>query len=307
MSKTLATDFSYAMPLYATSDTRAMTAAQAYPQSLLDLPPGEARKSLLAVHEMLSTSLGASRLAIYEAGGGSTSFLPLNILNRAHVTVVDIDENQIRNNDYAQEKILGDIQTHRFAPESFDLVICYNVVEHLPDVESALLGFCESLKQGGLILIGAPNPKSLSGMVTKHTPHWFHVWFYRYVRGDKEAGLPGEAPFPTLLPSAGHAVEPRSLRQDPWPRGDLPQGIREPALSGDAGAQTAVRRPARCSGQRHQFPAAPQDRRPARRLSCDPAKALKHARNVVRSESDCQPSDGDALARRIRPQIVANR
>ena len=136
-------------------------------------------------------------LSIYEAGGGSTSFLPLNVLRRAHVTVVDIDEDQIRNNDYAQEAILGDIQTHRFPPDSFDLVICYNVIEHVPDVEAALLGFCDALKPNGLILIGAPNPQSLSGVVTKYSPHWFHVWFYRHVRGDKKAGLPGEAPFPT--------------------------------------------------------------------------------------------------------------
>ena len=78
-------------------------------------------------------------------------------------------------------------------------MICYNVIEHLADVEAALLGFCESLKQGGLILIGAPNPKSLSGVVTKYSPHWFHVWFYRHVRGDKNAGLPGQAPFPTFF------------------------------------------------------------------------------------------------------------
>ena len=48
-----------------------------------------------------------------------------------------------------------------------------------------------------MILIGAPNPKSLSGVVTKFSPHWFHVWFYRHVRGDKKAGQPGQAPFPT--------------------------------------------------------------------------------------------------------------
>jgi SAM-dependent methyltransferase len=167
--------------------------------SLLDLPPGEALASLRAVHGILGTRLPPTRLAIYEAGGGSTSVLPLELLRRAHVTVVDIDEEQIRNNDYAQETILGDIQTRRFAPGSFDLVICYNVIEHLADVEAALLGFRESLKQGGLILIGAPNPKSLSGFVTKHTPHWFHVWFYRHVRGDKNAGLPGHAPFPTVF------------------------------------------------------------------------------------------------------------
>jgi SAM-dependent methyltransferase len=169
----------------------------AHPQSLLDLPPGEARQSLLAVHGILDAKLPPTGLSIYEAGGGSTSFLPLDILRRAHVTVVDIDEDQIRNNDYAQETILGDVQTYRFPPGSFDLVICYNVIEHLADVEAALLGFCESLKQGGLILIGAPNPKSLSGIVTRYSPHWFHVWFYRHVRGEKRAGQPGQAPFPT--------------------------------------------------------------------------------------------------------------
>ena len=199
MNKTIATDFGYAAALDAPPDQRGAANAHTRPQSLLDLPPGEARESLLAVHEMLAAELPVGPIAIYEAGGGSTSFLPLSIWNRSHVTVVDIDADQIRNNDYAQEKILGDIQTYRFAPDRFDLVICYNVIEHLPDAKSALLGFCESLKQGGLILIGAPNPKSLSGIVTKHTPHWFHVWFYRYVLGDKKAGLPGEAPFPTFF------------------------------------------------------------------------------------------------------------
>ena len=67
----------------------------------------------------------------------------------------------------------------------------------MPDVEAALSGFCEALKPNGLLLIGAPNPKSLSGVVTKYSPHWFHVWFYRYVRGDKNAGRPGYASFPT--------------------------------------------------------------------------------------------------------------
>ena len=195
MNKSVTIDFAQAAP----ADACPPLATSAHPQSLLDLPPGEARESLLAVHAVLGSSLPASPLAIYEAGGGSTSFLPLEVLRRAHVTVVDIDEDQIRNNDYAQETILGDVQSHRFAPGSFDLVICYNVIEHVPDVEAALLRFCESLKHGGLILIGAPNPKSLSGVVTKYSPHWFHVWFYRHVRGDNKAGLPGQAPFPTFF------------------------------------------------------------------------------------------------------------
>lgn len=171
--------------------------AAVHPQALLELPHGEARQSLLNVHAILEATLPKTDLRIYEAGGGSTSFLPLNVLHRSHVTVVDIDEDQIRNNDYAQEAILGDIQAYRFPPNSFDLVICYNVIEHVPDVQAALQGFCESLKPNGMILIGAPNPNSLSGVVTKYSPHWFHVWFYRHIRGDKKAGLPGCAPFPT--------------------------------------------------------------------------------------------------------------
>src|SRR5262249_21366125 len=69
---------------------------------------------------------------------------------------------------------------------------------HVPDVEAALNGFCEALRPGGLLLIGAPNPRSLSGVVTKYTPHWFHVWYYRQVKGDKRAGLPGQPPFPVF-------------------------------------------------------------------------------------------------------------
>jgi SAM-dependent methyltransferase len=175
------------------------TSAASHLQAVLHLPPGEAFDSLLTVHDVLGSELPKGELSIYEAGGGSTSFLPSDVLRRAHVTVVDIDEEQLRNNGYAQKTILGDIQTYRFAPGSFDLVICYNVIEHLPDVEAALTGFFASLKPGGLALIAAPNPKSLSGFVTKYTPHWFHIWFYRHVRGEKLAGLPGEPPFPTFF------------------------------------------------------------------------------------------------------------
>jgi SAM-dependent methyltransferase len=197
MNKPVALDLVDVSPGAAPAPAAKRLPMPAHPQSLLDLPPGEARQSLLTVHSILEAKLPATNLSIYEAGGGSTSFLPLNVLRRAHVTVVDIDEDQIRNNDYAQQTILGDIQTYRFAPDRFDLVICYNVIEHVPDLEAALLGFYGSLKQGGLILIGAPNPKSLSGYVTKYSPHWFHIWFYRHVRGDENAGLPGCAPFPT--------------------------------------------------------------------------------------------------------------
>src|ERR1700731_3893747 len=116
MAKTATIDLAHDAPADARASAGASLLPSAHPQSLLDLPPGEARESLLAFHGVLAAQLPPTRLAVYEAGGGSTSFLPLDVLRRAHVPVVDIDEDQIRNNDYAQETVLGDIQTYRFAP-----------------------------------------------------------------------------------------------------------------------------------------------------------------------------------------------
>jgi SAM-dependent methyltransferase len=199
MSKSAAYDLGYTTPFgdYETLKPAASAAARPRGESLL--LPGEAVESLHRAHEILHAELPTGELDVYEAGGGSTSFLPSNVLSRARVTVVDIDEDQLRNNDYAQNTVQGDIQTYRFAASSFDLVTCYNVIEHLPDVETTLNGFFHALRPGGLVLIAAPNPNSLSGVVTKYTPHWFHVWFYRHVLGKKSAGLPGEAPFPTFF------------------------------------------------------------------------------------------------------------
>src|SRR6266403_2170045 len=113
MNKNVAPDFTFTAPLQGSGTQALRSPATVHPKSLLDLPSGEARESLLAVHGILRAVLPPGKLVIYEAGGGSTSFLPLSVLDRAHVTVVDIDEDQIRNNSYANEVILGDIQSWR--------------------------------------------------------------------------------------------------------------------------------------------------------------------------------------------------
>lgn len=159
----------------------------------------EVSQSLLAVQRILEAKLPPGRLAVYEAGGGSTSYMPLSLLSRSDVTVVDIDPYQVEQCDYATDKRVGDIQTLRFAPDSFDLIVCFNVVEHLNDVASALQGFAQAVKPGGLVFIGAPYPHSLSGVVTRFTPHWFHVWFYRRILHYADAGKPGHPPFPTIF------------------------------------------------------------------------------------------------------------
>ena len=156
-------------------------------------------QSLKKVHELIGSRIGMSVPKIYEAGGGSASSLPADVISRGQVTVVDIDKTQLERNAYAHEKVLGDIQQKEFPDGSFDLISCFNVIEHLDAPDKAIKHFFRALAPKGLLFIGAPNPLSFSGWITRVTPHWVHVQYYRRVLGYKAAGLPGSVPFPTVF------------------------------------------------------------------------------------------------------------
>jgi hypothetical protein len=44
-----------------------------------------------------------------------------------------------------------------------------------------------------------PNIYSLKGIITRLTPHRFHVWVYRRLLGYATAGQPGFGPYPTHI------------------------------------------------------------------------------------------------------------
>jgi SAM-dependent methyltransferase len=134
---------------------------------------------------------------ILEAGCGSTGHLDFGI--RAGLVGIDISEKQLERNALLHEKILGDIQRYEFPPETFDFIICWDVLEHLPNPEMAMLQFSRAIKPGGLVILKLPNIFSLKGLVTKFLPHTFHVFAYRFFYGDKNAGKKDRAPFKTYL------------------------------------------------------------------------------------------------------------
>jgi SAM-dependent methyltransferase len=140
---------------------------------------------------------GARSRRVLEAGCGS---LPMALdLGDAHVVGIDVSEEQLRRNDAVDEKVLGDLQTHPFAPGEFDLVVCWDVLEHLPEPELALESFRRATADGGLIVLKLPNVLSVKGLVTKFTPHRFHVWVYRRLLHYPNAGREGFTPFRTFL------------------------------------------------------------------------------------------------------------
>lgn len=136
-------------------------------------------------------------IRVLDAGCGSS--LCLNIAQNIHVVGIDISEKQLQGNTNVNEKILGDIQTYDLPPSSFDVIVCWDVLEHLSDPQKALLNFKRAIKENGIIVLKLPNVLSTKGLLTKFTPLWFHVWAYRHICGSKEAGTDGRGPFKTFL------------------------------------------------------------------------------------------------------------
>jgi SAM-dependent methyltransferase len=115
------------------------------------------------------------------------------------------------------------VQTIELPAESFDLVICYNVIEHLPRLTEALERMSRVVKRDGLVVIGAPVPNSLSGLAARFTPHLVHVWICGICSNDRMRENQAVRPFPVayqklVQPSAlqSHArklgLEPVSFR-----------------------------------------------------------------------------------------------
>ncbi len=148
------------------------------------------------------------RVRILEAGCGSASRLVFGA--GADIVGIDLSARQLERNALATTKIVGDIQTYPLPVAAYDLIICWDVLEHLERPELAVANFARAVAPGGLIVLKQPNPLSVKGIVTRLTPHGFHVWFYRVFFKMKRAGTDDVGPFKTYLKLA---ITPGRLRR----------------------------------------------------------------------------------------------
>jgi SAM-dependent methyltransferase len=138
-------------------------------------------------------------ISILEAGCGN--HWSLKITKPYTLTGLDVDEDALK---IRREKhgdldriIVGSVCTASLQAGQFDVVYCSYVLEHVKGASKALDNFVRWLKPGGLLLVRVPDRDSVYGFLTRVTPHWVHVLFYRYLMGFKNAGKPGYGPYPT--------------------------------------------------------------------------------------------------------------
>ena len=139
-------------------------------------------------------------VTVLEAGCGSTSHLDL--AGVARIVGIDISEAQLRRHPQLDERILGDLQTYPLPAAGYDLIVSWDVLEHLSEPEAALEILFRALKGDGLMVLAFPHLLSLKGLLTRYTGYGFHLLFYRRVIGDRRSMDQGFGQFPTYLRDA---------------------------------------------------------------------------------------------------------
>ena len=127
---------------------------------------------------------------VLDAGCGHGSGLRLRG-QCAHVVGYDVDDDVFLNPEI-DTPIKGDLQNLDLPSETFDLVVCSWLVEHLSDPLECFQQFARVLKPNGVLLLVTPNMFHYAMLGSRFTPFRFHRWFLR-----KIGIAPHDHPFPT--------------------------------------------------------------------------------------------------------------
>jgi 2-polyprenyl-3-methyl-5-hydroxy-6-metoxy-1,4-benzoquinol methylase len=168
-------------------------------RNFVDVAVAEAQRIMDQHAAALLGTRENGEIQVLEAGCGDGSWTWFFWPERAHLTGIDVSAKQMENNHVVQERIVGDLQQYRPPSAAYDIITCCNVLEHIEHPELALSNLTDALKPGGILIVAAPLRDSFKGLVARLTPHRFHVFYYKYVMGDPNAGRPDMFPFPTYL------------------------------------------------------------------------------------------------------------
>jgi len=174
---------------------------------------------------------------ILDAGSGDGCYV--FALARQHPTAqivgVEIDREKVTDCGYINRRlrlpnahfVRGDL-THLPFREQFEVIICSDVLEHIPDDRAALRNLLAALKPGGRLVLHAPGPNEDKHFwMRKDTPlsrfahRLYQCWYRRHVRGKSEYYFDARPGYPraqllALLQQTGFVVEWVKPTLGPW-------------------------------------------------------------------------------------------
>jgi len=105
-------------------------------------------------------------LAVYDAGAGfgQYSYWLSGLSSKWSITAIDVKDEQVADCNAFFQRIgrpqvkfeVGDV-TKFTRPDTFELVVCVDVMEHILEDEAALRCYSTSLKTGGMLIISTPS------------------------------------------------------------------------------------------------------------------------------------------------------
>jgi SAM-dependent methyltransferase len=161
-------------------------------------------------------AMGPATLRVLDAGCGRGHHGRRGVPEGAYLVGLDVSADALALNSHLDEAICADLQTYRLEPDSFDLIMCHDVLEHLDRPSDALDNLVYALRPGGELRVDCPNVWSGKGLITKLTPHSFHIWVYKRLLGWTHAAKPGYGPFPTPMRLA---MAPHTMKRFACDRG----------------------------------------------------------------------------------------
>ena len=148
----------------------------------------------------------AQRLRVLEAGCGSLSNIQLG--SNVHIVGLDVSAEALAKNTSIHERIEANLETSDLGESDYDLIVCWDVLEHLAEPTNVVKKFLAAVTPGGLVLLAFPNVLSLKGLVAKYTPLSFHLFVHRLIHGHRAGIAPGYEVCPTYL---RYSIAPRSI------------------------------------------------------------------------------------------------
>lgn len=122
---------------------------------------------------------------VLDVGAGGGPFRKyLNHTNYKSQDLVPLDPSQLEEGTYGQIDIVSDIVDIPLSDSSVDVILCTEVLEHVPEPILAIKEFSRLLKTDGVLLLTAPLGSGLHQepfhFYGGYTPHFYNLYLDKY-------------------------------------------------------------------------------------------------------------------------------
>jgi len=93
------------------------------------------------------------------------------IANAKHTVGCDSDLPGLRANTLVRDRVASPLETLPFRSETFDVIVCKFVIEHVPSPSRVFKEFWRVLRPGGVIAVLTPNRLSVFAFISSAVPH----------------------------------------------------------------------------------------------------------------------------------------